>query len=120
MDAKEIVTAYYNSDIFSNTDVVNRFVHEDLVFEWQSSKGFLKLDKAGLVDLVTELKKAYSSYRLDIQHLIADGHKACVRYTHYVNAIENPGEEVVLGYFVIIWEVKERKLYRGYLMSQAG
>ncbi|QYJ67862.1 nuclear transport factor 2 family protein [Flavobacterium litorale] len=118
MDAKELVTAYYKSDAFSNLEVTNRFIHDDLTVEWRSSKGYLELDKDDLLELVTGLKKAYSSYRLDIGNIIADGNKVCVRYTHYVHAFENPDEEVVLGHFVAIWEVKERKLYKGYLMSQ--
>lgn len=120
MDAKEIITAYYNADIFSNIEVVNRFIHDDLVLEWNSSRGFRKLDKNDLVELVKELKRAYIEYRLAISHIIADGNKASVRYTHYVNTIEAPDEEVVLGYFVAIWEIKDRKLYKGYLISQAG
>ncbi len=118
MDAKELVTAYYKSDAFSNPEVADRFIHNDIAMEWRSSKGFLQLNKADLIELVTGLKKAYSSYRLRINNIIADGNKACVRYTHYVNAFENPDEEVILGHFVAIWEVKENKLYKGYLMSQ--
>ena len=41
-------------------------------------------------------------------------------YTHYVNAFENPNEEMVLAHFVVIWEVKDGKLYKGFLMSQLG
>ncbi|WP_297332307.1 nuclear transport factor 2 family protein [Flavobacterium sp.] len=120
MDAKELVTAYYNSDAFGNPDVMDRFIHKDMKMEWRSSKGFLQVDKEDLLELVAGLKRAYSSYRLDIGHIIADGGRACVRYTHYVHAIENPSEEVVLGHFVAIWEIKDKKLYKGYLMSQVG
>ena len=121
MDAKELVTAYYNSEAFSNPDVMDRFIHKEMALEWRSSKGFLQLDKNDLMELVAGLKRAYVSYRLDIGHVIGDGSKsAAARYTHYVHAIENPNEEVVLGHFMVVWEVKENKLYRGYLMSQAG
>ncbi|AXG74598.1 nuclear transport factor 2 family protein [Flavobacterium arcticum] len=118
MDAKELVTAYYKSDASGNPEVADRFVHKDIVMEWRSSKGFLQLNKIELLELITGLKKAYSSYRLQINHIISDGNKASVRYTHYVNAFENPEDEVILGHFVAIWEVKDNKLYRGYLMSQ--
>ncbi|KAF2518693.1 nuclear transport factor 2 family protein [Flavobacterium salilacus subsp. salilacus] len=118
MDAKELVTAYYKSNAFGNPEVADRFIHSDIVMEWRSSKGFLQLNKIDILELISGLKKAYSSYRLDIGHIIADGNKACARYTHYVHAFENPDEEVILGHFVAVWEIKDNKLYRGYLMSQ--
>ena len=118
MDAKELVTAYYKSDAFSNPEVADRFMHNDIVMEWRSSKGFLQLNKTDLIELISGLKAAYSSFRLDIGHIIASGSKAAVRYTHYVHAFENPDEEVILGHFMAIWEIKDDKLYRGYIMSQ--
>ncbi|NDI99121.1 nuclear transport factor 2 family protein [Flavobacterium sp. LaA7.5] len=118
MDAKELVTAYYKSNAFGNPEVADRFIHNDIVMEWRSSKGFLQLNKIDILELISGLKKAYSSYRLDMGHIIADGNKACARYTHYVHAFENPDEEVILGHFVAVWEIKDNKLYRGYLMSQ--
>ncbi len=120
MDAKELVSAYYSSDVFSNPETANRFLHDDVIMEWRSSKGFLQLNKADIVELISGLKKAYSSYRLDVGHIIGEKNKACARYTHYVHAFENPDEEVVLGHFVAIWEIKDSKLYKGYLMSQVG
>ncbi|OIQ18705.1 MAG: hypothetical protein BM557_07230 [Flavobacterium sp. MedPE-SWcel] len=118
MDAKELVTAYYSPEVFNNPEVISRFLHNNFITDWRSSKGFLQLNKEDLIELVTGLKQAYSSYRLDIGNIIADGSKVCVRYTHYVNAFENPDEEVTLGHFVAVWEIKDNKLYRGYVMSQ--
>ena len=118
MNAKEIVTTYYSPEVFNNPEVISRFLHNEFSADWRSSKGFLQLKKEDLIDLMMNLNKAYSSYRLDIGNIIADGSKVCVRYTHYVNAFENPDEEMVLAHFVAVWEVKDKKLYRGYVMSQ--
>lgn len=120
MNAKEIVTEYYESGASRTADGVKRYLHNDLVLQWHSSKGYLQLDKNDILSLSAELEKSYCASRLDISHIIAEGDTVTVRYTHYVNAFENPHEEMVLAHFVVIWEVKGGKLYRGYLMSQLG
>lgn len=120
MDAKTLVTDYYNSEAFRKKEAMDRFIHNDLVLEWHSSKGYLQLDKSDLLALAAELDKSYSSSRLNISHIIADGNNVTVRYTHYVHAFENPNEEMILAHFVVIWEVKDGQFYKGYLMSQLG
>lgn len=120
MTAKELVTGYYDAEAFRNAKAMERFVHDELVLHWHSSKGYLELDKNDLVALAAELHKSYSASRVNISHMVEEGNTVCVRYTHYVNAFENPGEEMILAHFVVIWEVKDGKLYKGYLMSQLG
>lgn len=120
MTAKELVSEYYNSGASRTAAGVKRYVHDDLVLRWHSSKGFLQLEKNDVLTLSAELEKSYCASRLDISHIIGDGDEVTVRYTHYVNAFENPNEEMVLAHFMVIWEVKDGQLYRGYLMSQLG
>ena len=120
MDAKELVQEYYNAAALRNPQAVDRFIHDGLELKWHSSKGYLELDKSDYMALVAEMVKSYSSVRLDISHMIAEGNAVTVRYTHYVNAFENPGEEMVLGHFVVIWEVENDKITKGFLMSQLG
>jgi len=117
MGAKEIVAEYY-SQRRNNIQLVERLLHDDVVIKWHSSKGYLQLDKKDIISLYTELDKSYSSARLDISHILEDGNNVTVRYTHYVNAFENPNEEMVLAHFVVIWEVKDGQMYKGWLMSQ--
>lgn len=119
MGAKEIVAGYYSHD-GSSSERAERLIHNDVVVKWHSSKGFLQLDKKDILALAEELDKSYSSARLDISHMLEDGNNVTVRYTHYVNAFENPNEEMVLAHFVVIWEVKDGQLYKGWLMSQLG
>ena len=119
MGAKEIAAEYY-SQSGKSTERVQRFIHDDVVVQWHSSKGFLQLDKKDILALAEELDKSYSSARLDITHLLEEGNNVTVRYTHYVNAFENPTEEMILAHFVVIWEVKDGQLYKGWLMSQLG
>ncbi|WP_395074973.1 nuclear transport factor 2 family protein [Flavobacterium sp.] len=118
MNAKEVVKNFYQSDALRNSELMDTFIHPDITLEWNSSKGFLLLNRKELLKLGDELKKAYHSSRVEINHLLADENIVTVRYTHHIKTIENSGEEMVLAHFIVIWELKDDKLYRGYQMSQ--
>ncbi|MCF6129512.1 nuclear transport factor 2 family protein [Flavobacterium sp. AS60] len=118
MSAKEIVQEFYKSDALLETETVSKLLHDDIVLEWHSSKGFLKLNRQEIIDLTTELGKAYVRSKARITHILEDGNTVSVRYSHYVKTIENPREEMLLAHFMVIWELKNNKLYRGYQMSQ--
>lgn len=118
MSAKEIVQNFYQSDVLLETDTVKEFLHPDVVLEWHSTRGFLKLKKSDIVALSNELGKAYVRSKSRITHIIAEDNMVSVRYSHYVKTIENPREEMLLAHFMVIWELKDNKLYRGYQMSQ--
>ncbi len=118
MSAKEIVQNFYKSDVMLETNTVNDFLHPDVVLEWHSSKGFLKLKHDDIIALITELGKAYVRSKSRITHILAEGNTVSVRYSHYVKTFENPREEMLLAHFMVVWELKGNKLYRGYQMSQ--
>lgn len=118
MKAKDIVTNFYKSDIILNAKELEKFLHPEIELEWYSTKGFLKLNKRQLLDLSVELSKAYVRSKYNITHLIATRNTVTVRYSQYVKTIENPREEMFLAHFMVIWELKDEKLYRGYQMSQ--
>ena len=99
-------------------ETVSKLLHNDVVLEWQSSKGFLKLNRQEIIDLTTELGKAYVRSKARITHILEEGNTVSVRYSHYVKTIENPREEMLLAHFMVIWELKDNKLHRGYQMSQ--
>jgi len=120
MSAKELVTEYYRTEAFRTKEAMEQYLHDELLVQWHSSKGYLELEKEDLLALAAELDKSYSSSRVDISHLLTEDNSVTVRYTHYVNPIESPNEEMVLAHFVVIWEVKDNKFYKGYLMSQLG
>jgi hypothetical protein len=118
MSAKEIVQNFYQSDVLLETSTVNEFLHPDVVLEWHSSKGFLKLNHDEIIELSKELSKAYVRSKSRITHMVAEDNTVSVRYSHYVKTIENPREEMLLAHFMVIWELKDNKLFRGYQMSQ--
>jgi predicted SnoaL-like aldol condensation-catalyzing enzyme len=118
MTAKELILDFYKNDLLLHKSEVNEFLHEDLIIEWNSSKGFVQMRKQDVLNLSEELSKAYVRSKMRITHIVEEGNMVSVRYSHFVKTIENPREEMLLAHFFVIWEVKEGKLYRGYQMSQ--
>ena len=118
MSAKEIVQEFYKSDALLENETVSKLLHNDVVLEWHSSKGFLKLNRQEIIDLTNELSKAYVRSKARITHILEEGDTVSVRYSHYIKTIENPREEMLLAHFMVIWELKDNKLYRGFQMSQ--
>ena len=118
MSAKEIVQNFYKSDVILEAETVNQFLHPDVLLEWHSTKGFLTLNHDQIIAISAELSKAYVRSKSRITHLVEEGNTVAVRYSHYVKTIENPREEMLLAHFMVIWEIKDKKLFRGYQMSQ--
>jgi predicted SnoaL-like aldol condensation-catalyzing enzyme len=118
MSAKKIVQEFYKSDAFINTEVLKNYIHPEIELDWNSSKGFVKLNYNSIFDLAIELSKAYVRTKARITHILEDNNLVSVRYSHYVKTVENPREEMFLAHFIVIWEIKDNKLYRGYQMSQ--
>ena len=118
MAPKKIVEQFYKSDVLLDSELTASFLHPEAVLDWNSSKGFIQMKKEDIVALSTELSKAYVRSKIRISHLLAEGDLVSVRYSHFVKTIENPREEMLLAHFIVIWEVKDDKLFRGYQMSQ--
>jgi len=118
MTAKEIVQNFYKSDVLLDTKAMESFLHPDVVLDWNSSKGFLQMTRDQIVALSAELGVAYVRSKIRISHILEDDNLVSVRYSHYVKTFENPREEMLLAHFMVIWEIKEGKLFRGFQMSQ--
>lgn len=118
MTPKKIVEQFYKPDVLLDPELTASFLHDEAVLDWNSSKGFLQMKKSDIVALCNELGKAYTRSKVRISHILAEGSLVSVRYSHFVKTIENPREEMLLAHFIVIWEVKDGKLYRGYQMSQ--
>lgn len=118
MSAKEIVQKFYKSDALIDSEVIKDFLHPEVIVEWNSSKGFVELNYDSLVNLSAELSKAYVRSKVRISHILSENDLISVRYSHFVKTIENPREEMLLAHFIVIWQLKDNKLFRGYQMSQ--
>ena len=118
MSPKKLVQDFYKSDALINSEIMNTFLHSDVLLDWNSSTGFKQLNRQDILDIAKELGKAYVRSKAKISHLLKDGEQITVRYSHYIKTLENPREEMLLAHFIVIWEVKDNLLYRGFQMSQ--
>jgi hypothetical protein len=118
MTAKELVQNFYESDAFINSEVMKPYLHSEILLDWNSSKGFVQMKTDDIMALTNELSLAYLNSKIEISHILEEGNLVSVRYSHFVKTIENPREEMLLAHFIVIWEVKDGKLFRGYQMSQ--
>jgi hypothetical protein len=118
MNAKKIILDFYKSDALINREVLDTFLHPDVILDWNSSKGFLQMKREDLLALASELSRSYIRSKVVISHILKEGNLISVRYSHSVKTFENPREAILLANFMVIWELKDDKLYRGFQMSQ--
>lgn len=118
MSAKEVVKAFYESDMANDTKIVSNFFHKECELHWTSSQGFLFMDYKGMENFFKGTRRSYTSLRFEFTHFIESNEFVTTRHTLYGNTIENPDSETVLAHFSSIWEVKDDKLYRGFEISQ--
>ncbi|WP_306350104.1 nuclear transport factor 2 family protein [Flavobacterium sp. '19STA2R22 D10 B1'] len=116
--SKDIVYDFYQSDALINKEKMQAYLHPEVTLEWDSSKGFHEFDHHGLLKLADELERSYNTSRVEISHLLQEDNLVTLRYRQYVTLFENPTEEIALAKFIVIWELKEQKLFKGYQMSQ--
>jgi predicted SnoaL-like aldol condensation-catalyzing enzyme len=83
-----------------------------------SSKGFIQMKRLGLLEFASELSRSYIRSKVTISHIVKEGNLISVRYSHTVKTLENPREDNLLANFMVIWELKDDKLFRGFQMSQ--
>lgn len=118
MSPKKFVQQFYKSDALIDASIMDAYLHPELSIEWLSSKGRIELDREKTLALAAELGRAYVRSKARVSHILQEGNMVTVRYSHYIKTIENPREEMLLAHFMVIWEIKDDKLYRGYQMSQ--
>ena len=117
MTAKTIVQSFYDLDLATSKDAMDKF-HEDCELHWNSSKGFTKLDYNGIDKMMEGVRESFHSFTYKLSHLLESDNTVTARYTVYVTSIERPDKEDPLAHFISIWEVKDGKLYKGWEMSQ--
>jgi hypothetical protein len=117
MRPKEIVKNYYQSDLAKAKNVMD-FFHEDCELQWNSSKGYTKLDFNGIKQMLEGVQKSYHSFKFRLSHLLEDENTITTRYTIYATVIERPEKEDAIAHFISIWEIKDGKMYKGFEISQ--
>ena len=115
---KEVVKNFYEANFIEKDNLAEEFFHPDLLLIWNSATGITEMDFSDMVDFFAEIKRSYSDFRVEISHLLAQDNYVTVRYKYHARTMEVPEEEVGIAHFMVIWEVKEGKLFRGYQISQ--
>ena len=115
---KKIVSDFYNSDFFNESENIDKFLHPDMELYWNAGTGYSHLNINGLRNMAAEAGKSFDAVRPEITHLFSDGNQVTIRFTYFVTTIENPEKENPIAHFMAIWELKEGLLYKGYQMSQ--
>ena len=118
MNPKKIILDFYKSDALINPEVLKTFLHHDVILDWNSRTGFIQMNREGLLALASELSSSYVRSKVAISHIVREGNLISVRYSHSVKTLENPREDILLANFMVVWELKDDKLYRGFQMSQ--
>lgn len=117
MKPKDIVLDFYKSDVLLDRATVSELLHPEVSVDWTSSTGLIKLNYSEILDLTDDLAKAYVRSKIRISHILQENDLVSLRYSHFVKTIENPREEMLLGNFFVIWEIKDDKLFKAYQMS---
>lgn len=115
---KELVRAFFESNFFQNSETLADFLHPEVTIHWSSASGFYKLDFEKFRAILEDIGKSFKSISSNITHLIQEEDTVSIRFSYNATPIENPEEDVTLAYFMAIFEIKNEKLYKGYLMSQ--
>ncbi|TDD94927.1 nuclear transport factor 2 family protein [Flavobacterium cellulosilyticum] len=117
MTTKNIVLAFYKSDVFLDTKKVSELLHPDVTIDWNTTKGVIQMKFDDIISLSSDLAKAYVRSKIKISHIVHENNMVSLRYSHIVKTIENPREDMLLANFFVIWEVKDGKLFKGFQMS---
>ena len=118
MSPKEIVQAFYDSDLANDNKVVPKYFHKDCELHWNSSKGYMLLKYTDIVSFFKGTRDSYTNLRFEFSHLLEDKQFVTSRHILYAQTIEDPDNEIALAHFIAIWEIKDDKLFRCYEISQ--
>lgn len=117
MKPKDIVLDFYKSDVLLDRKAVSELLHPEIRIDWNTNKGFIQMNYEDILSYTDKLAKAYVRSKIRISHILQEKNLVSLRFSHFVKTIENPREEMLMGNFFVIWEVKDDKLYKGYQMS---
>ena len=62
MTPKELVLDFYKNDLILDKSEVNEFLHPDILIEWNSSKGFIQMNKEDVLNLTDQLNSTHPLY----------------------------------------------------------
>lgn len=108
--AKKIVKKFLDSDVFVDPNSFAEYMHKDLKVHWHASSGYREFNYEDYNRLSQSTANSYESMRTAVSHMISDKNEVAVRFTVYVTTIENPREEIPVGYFISIFHIEDGKI----------
>lgn len=117
MDVKQFIRNYYNSIL--DPVAVKKFLHQNAGLQWYSLRGYIEINRDEFIGLAEQLVLKYHSSRFEISHIIVEDNHVSVRYAHHVKTLDSPDIETVISHTTAIWELKDDKLFRGYIMTKS-
>ncbi len=108
--AKKIVRNFLDSDVFVDSQLFADFLHKDLKVHWHASSGYREFSYDDYFRISQSTSTSYESMRTTISHMISDKNEVAARFTVYVRTVENPREEIPIGYFVSIFKILDGKI----------
>lgn len=113
---KQLVIDFFESDFYANEATFQKFIHPDLELNWNGSTGFSKLNYESFRQRVLEMGRSYQQLIPKISHVIAEDNKVCIRLL-LLAELPELDEVEQLADFMAIWEIKDTKLWKGFLLS---
>lgn len=119
-EKKQLVKDFFESDFYKDETLLKNYLHPEASVFWSSSNGHSKMDYDAFATMAKEMGKSFEALNIDITHLLQDNNQVSIRFSYSVNTIEEPDEDIPIAHFIAIWEIKDQKLYKGYIISQPG
>jgi predicted ester cyclase len=114
---KDLVTGFFTSKYYKNKADFEKYIHPEIKIDWNSSKGFFQFDFEKFKSMSFEMGKSFENMSPEFSHLIEENNKVCARFTYNVETLES-SDLIGLADFFSVWEIKDEKLFRGFIMSQ--
>ena len=119
LSPRKIVRTFYESDLIHDEDILTNYLHPDVELHWNSSFGYFEKGFDDLVSLFKGMQDSFEYSRNKITHLLTEKNTVTVKHMFYAKPIESQVEQAVSD-FICIWELKDDKLYKGYMISQGA
>jgi hypothetical protein len=108
--SKKVVRSFLESNVFLKPEELSNYFSEHFVMKWHASSGYRNYDFKEYQRLCEFTSNSYTSLRASISNIISEKEDVAVRFTVYVKTIENPTEEIPIGYFISIFKVSYGKI----------
>jgi ketosteroid isomerase-like protein len=118
--SKDIVEKFYTSLFNGEKDILDNYLHPNVMLTWYGTTGLKKLDFNEILVIRNDMAKNFVSLKAEIEKTVEEGNQIAIQFSYYVKTIENPDEEMPLAHFMAIWELKDNKLFKGVQISQLG